>query len=218
MEEKEMKFTPVSKKEKEVVAVITPEAWDLILENALSDTIDTDQKMPDFAFILGDAVGGGHVQRKGVGVPGMRAILVDWMEKGNLTELETIEALDFLIKIFDGQTISLKPLAKKLREIKKEKVLAAPTTGSSGSTNATLNDSNKDGSRLGHMKAPQTIDDKEFYKMDHKFRGKAIIFNHIDFSDDMGGDDMYREGSKKDAEDLAKVLKGLGFEVDMYID
>ena len=68
------------------------------------------------------------------------------------------------------------------------------------------------------MKAPQTIDDKEFYKMDHKFRGKAIIFNHIDFSDDMGGDDMHREGSKKDAEDLAKVLKGLGFEVDMYID
>ena len=162
--------------------------------------------MPDFAFILGDAIGGGHEQRKGVGVPGMRAILVDWMEKGNLTELDTIEALDFLIKIFNGQTISLKPLAQKLREIKKEKVPAASTAGS-GSTHATPNE-RKDGSCLGRMKPPQTIDDQEFYKMDHKFRGKAIIFNQIEFSDDMGGDDMEREGSKKDGEDLMKVLEG----------
>ena len=77
----EIKFSPTSPKEREVVAKITPEAWDLILTNAESNTIDTAQKMPDFAFILGDAVGGGHDRRKGtpsgVGGPGMRAILVD---------------------------------------------------------------------------------------------------------------------------------------------
>merc|ERR1712192_135467 len=98
------------------------------------------------------------------------------------------------------------------REIKKEKVLAALTAGS-GSTHE-----RKDGSSLGRMKAPQTIDGLEFYRMDHKFRGKAIIFNQIEFSDYMGGDDMVREGSKRDAEDLWKVLEGLGFDINMYID
>ena len=63
------------------------------------------------------------------------------------------------------------------------------------------------------MKVPQGSDDKElFYNMDHKFRGKAVIFNNYDFSEKLGLN--YRAGSKKDAKDLEKVLEDLGFDVD----
>ena len=53
---------------------ITSNAWNLILDNTESYTID-DQKMKDFARMLGAPIGGGHLQRKGEGVQGMKAIL-----------------------------------------------------------------------------------------------------------------------------------------------
>ena len=105
-EENQIKFPPVTKEEGEVAEKITQEAWNLILEYALSDSID-EHKMRDFAYLLGQSVGGGHKQRKGEGVLGMRAILVDWLMKGNLTDLDTIQALDFLFNIFNGGAITV---------------------------------------------------------------------------------------------------------------
>lgn len=52
-------------------------------------------------------------------------------------------------------------------------------------------------------------DNKEFYNMDHKLRSKAII--NLEFSDDLDLDD--RESLQNDADDLAHVLRGLGFHV-----
>ena len=93
-EEKGMKFPPVSEEEREVVEKITPEAWDQILGHAQAYRI-TDQKMKDFAYILGDPVGGAHLGRKGNGVPEMRAILVDGSTKGELAQLNTDQVLNF---------------------------------------------------------------------------------------------------------------------------
>ena len=111
----------MSKEEKEVEEKITSEAWQLILDDAESYSIDP-QKMKDFAYNLGDVIGGGHLQREGKGEPGMRAILVDWWKRGNLTDLDTIEALDVLINIFGGKAISLKALTQKLKQIKEKEV------------------------------------------------------------------------------------------------
>ena len=119
-EENQIKFPPVTKGEADVAEKITQEAWNLILEYTESASID-DQKMTDFAYLLGQSIGGGHRQRKGEGVPGMRAILVDWLTRGNLTNLDTIQALDVLIDIFEGRAVPLKPLAKELNKIKYDK-------------------------------------------------------------------------------------------------
>merc|ERR1719339_909652 len=56
---------------------------------------------------------------------------------------------------------------------------------------------------------------KLVYKMDHEFRGKAVIFNNLEFDH---ADLSKRIGSKKDADDMEKVLKKLDFDVDKYVD
>merc|ERR1719234_2208348 len=70
------------------------------------------------------------------------------------------------------------------------------------------------------MKAPPASDDNtghKLYNMDNEFRGKAVIFNNMDFehAEEVLG---YRSGSKKDADDMEKVLKKLDFDVDKYVD
>ena len=158
----------------------------------------------------------------------MRAILVDWWKRGNLTDLDTIEALDVLINIFGGKAISLNALTQKLKQIKEKEVhgVQGASDSSSGEktltsvsgTTASPKDANtkEDGACLGRMKSPQDSDDtKLVYKMDHVFRGKAVIFNNLDFDH---ADLTYRRGSKKDADDMEKVLKKLDFDVDKYVD
>lgn len=51
------------------------------------------------------------------------------------------------------------------------------------------------------------------YKMDHKRRGKCVIFNHEEFSN---GEDP-RPGTEKDVEKIRETFKTvLGFEVLIY--
>lgn len=58
--------------------------------------------------------------------------------------------------------------------------------------------------------------DSDFYNFDYPKRGKAIIFNHREFSDR----ERYaiRLGTMKDAECLETELKLLQFDVEPYID
>nr|XP_049695395.1 caspase-1 [Helicoverpa armigera] len=51
----------------------------------------------------------------------------------------------------------------------------------------------------------------EFYNMNHKYRGKAIICNHEHFEIDL----KPRPGTEKDCENLEKCLNDLGFSVDV---
>ena len=226
----------MSEEENRTKETITLEAWNLIRDYAVRDSIDED-KMTEIANQLGyairsPAIGGDHLRRKkegkGKGAPGMRAVLVDWWNQGNLADLNTIQALDVLINIFEDRSISLNPLVKELKRIKEAQQKEAsadsnnghqtlPVATSVSGTHATPKDpdTKNDGSCLGRMK-PSEASDNEFYNMDHKFRGKAIIFNNVEFSDDLDLTD--REGSQKDADDLEKVLKGLGFDVDKFLD
>ena len=113
-----LEYEAATDQEREVKEKITAKAWNLILYNTANFAID-DQMMKDFAGLLGASIRGGHLQRQGRGVPGMKAILVDWLKKGDLVKLKTSEALDKLINIFEGQTVLLNPLAKNLADVKK---------------------------------------------------------------------------------------------------
>lgn len=53
------------------------------------------------------------------------------------------------------------------------------------------------------------------YKMDHKNRGLAIVFNHENF---MIGDLRRRSGTQVDCEGLIKQLEKLDFEVHVFHD
>lgn len=53
----------------------------------------------------------------------------------------------------------------------------------------------------------------EFYYMNHKNRGKALIFNHDRYLDI---DLEIRKGSFKDSEDMEGCLNELGFDVDVF--
>lgn len=53
----------------------------------------------------------------------------------------------------------------------------------------------------------------EMYKMNHKRRGRAIIFNQIQFKKMPP-----RLGAKIDSDNLARILQGMGFEVQVYVD
>lgn len=54
-----------------------------------------------------------------------------------------------------------------------------------------------------------------YYNMDHKYRGKAIIFNHEKFE---MSDLPPRVGTENDCRDLQFSLNNLGFEVTSYVD
>jgi caspase-like apoptosis-related cysteine protease len=57
--------------------------------------------------------------------------------------------------------------------------------------------------------------DSEYYNMNHKRRGMAIIFNHKYF------DDIYlkhRVGTNVDSDNLKKTMERLGFEVKLHDD
>merc|ERR1712172_462282 len=226
----------MSGEETEIQEKITSEACNLILDHAESYSID-DQKMKEMAHSLGVAIGGAHLLRKGEGLHGMKAILVDWWKKGNLTKLDTIQALEVLINIFEERSISLNDLAYKLKQVKEKRVQlqgdqtavdsntgqkTVPVTNVISGTPVSPNDAatKEDGPCLGHMKAPPVSDDNtdaKVYNMDHELRGKAVIFNNMDF-DHVEGDLGYRTGSKKDADDIERVLKKLDFDVDKYVE
>lgn len=55
--------------------------------------------------------------------------------------------------------------------------------------------------------------DSEVYKMNHKRRGVALIFNHVYFKKMPA-----RTGSIKDSRDLQNVLRNLDFDVKVYTD
>ncbi|XP_054014572.1 caspase-1-like [Hylaeus anthracinus] len=55
--------------------------------------------------------------------------------------------------------------------------------------------------------------DSEVYNMAHPRRGKAIIFNHVNFQKMTA-----RKGSEKDCNDLTQTLSRFGFEVHTYPD
>ncbi|KAJ8722830.1 hypothetical protein PYW07_004010 [Mythimna separata] len=54
----------------------------------------------------------------------------------------------------------------------------------------------------------------EFYNMNHKYRGKALIFSHEEYEMDLSK----RAGTVKDCNDLEKCLTKLGFNVDAFHD
>lgn len=57
------------------------------------------------------------------------------------------------------------------------------------------------------------LKDAECYNMNHKNRGKCVIFNHEEFeSFDK------REGTAADASRLEKTFEKLGFDVDVHTD
>jgi caspase 7 len=58
--------------------------------------------------------------------------------------------------------------------------------------------------------------DSGLYRMDHLFRGKAVIFNQENFWTRFGISTRF--GSAKDRDDLAVVLQQLKFEVKCYND
>lgn len=54
---------------------------------------------------------------------------------------------------------------------------------------------------------------EDYYKMDHKNRGLAYIFNHIHV---LG--EKERVGTEKDVELLTETFEGLNFEVSVFTD
>ncbi|KAJ8725528.1 hypothetical protein PYW08_003711 [Mythimna loreyi] len=52
----------------------------------------------------------------------------------------------------------------------------------------------------------------EFYDMNHKYRGKALIFSHNEYEIDI----PERNGTVKDSNDLEKCLTNLAFNVDVH--
>lgn len=57
--------------------------------------------------------------------------------------------------------------------------------------------------------------DALYYKMDHRNRGIAIIFNHTTFDDK---ELFERNGTDKDSEALQRSFRKLGFKVHVYND
>ena len=53
------------------------------------------------------------------------------------------------------------------------------------------------------------------YRMDHKYRGKALIFNHEHF---MSESLSQRDGTHADVVNITKQLKRIGFNVCTYKD
>ena len=65
-----------------------------------------------------------------------------------------------------------------MKQIKEKEVHGVQGTADSSSGEKTL---------TSVMKSPQESDDMTLvYKMDHELRGKAVIFNNVDFALDMG--------------------------------
>ena len=76
---------------------------------------------------------------------------------------------------------------------------------------------------IGYLKGDEKYEDlpigpdfkvKE-YPVNHRRRGKAIIFNHFAFKDEKAEE---RHGSQQDVISLYKELSVLGFEVDLQYD
>ena len=90
--------------------------------------------------------------------------------------------------------------------------------GTGGSTAAETT-TDKDGNCFGNPKSVAKSNSL-FYDMNHKKRGKALIFNHENFDESTGmsGNALTRAGTNIDASDLEKVLNTRGFDVTIHKD
>jgi hypothetical protein len=64
--------------------------------------------------------------------------------------------------------------------------------------------------------SPQLLSQKN-YNCNHKFVGRAIIFNQVNFVGNFVKLKK-RKGSRKDARDLKKVFNDMGFKTEIYTD
>lgn len=69
------------------------------------------------------------------------------------------------------------------------------------------------------QKYPSRPCEEDFYNLSKSQMGLALIFNQINFEDNILIDDLDdREGTEKDVNDLSKVLENFGFNVKSYVD
>ncbi|KAK2720718.1 hypothetical protein QYM36_004566, partial [Artemia franciscana] len=81
-------------------------------------------------------------------------------------------------------------------------------------------DGSPSGSNLNTAKASTTGHD-ERYNMSHQSRGKAVIFTHKEYSEELKNEypyDITRKGAEKEKLQLEKTLKILGFEIEPDCD
>ncbi|XP_076686886.1 caspase-1-like [Andrena cerasifolii] len=124
------------------------------------------------------------------------------------------EVKDKLLRILEKQ--------QKMDEMQ-PKMVDKQSTDPIASTSSTLEPTNVDGWLFQKPKYDDFVPDKpalvevhvdsEVYKMNHKRRGVALIFNHVYFKKMPA-----RTGSIKDCSDLQNVLQALDFEVQVYTD
>ncbi|XP_043853149.1 caspase-10 isoform X2 [Dromiciops gliroides] len=117
--------------------------------------------------------------------------LLKHMEK---QELLSENNLDMLVTICESVS---KNLIKRINQYKHEEKKKLSLT--SGTANRSV-----EASAEKNMEAVK-------YRMDHKYRGRCIIFNNYEFQTM-----NYREGSCKDADDLRSVFEWLGFTVTIH--
>jgi hypothetical protein len=80
-----------------------------------------------------------------------------------------------------------------------------------------MDNSAKSSNSIEKSPSPQLLSQKN-YNCNHKFFGRAIIFNQVNFVGNFVKLKK-RKGSRKDASDLKRVLEGVGFEnVEIYKD
>ena len=106
---------------------------------------------------------------------------------------------------------------------KQPKTVEKQITDPIASASSTLEPTNVDGLLFQKPKYDGSVPDKparvevpvdsEVYKMNHKRRGVALIFNHVYFKKMTA-----RTGSIKDCCDLQNVLRNLDFDVKVYTD
>ena len=104
----------------DVKAILRENAWKIVMDAASSGEI-TPQKMDDLARNLGPPkIGGDHDRRgKKSDAPELRQILSDWYSETALN-FDHEAAVTCLIGIFENEPVSIKPLAKKLRDLLSE--------------------------------------------------------------------------------------------------
>lgn len=78
-------------------------------------------------------------------------------------------------------------------------------------TRPPMNDECNTGRQEALVHVP-VLKDANCYNMNHKYRGKCVVFNHEDFENDFEP----RQGSTTDALRIERTFKTLGFTVDIY--
>ena len=98
----------------EVKGVIGRGPYDAILEAVTNGHIDS-QKMEDIARLLDPKIRGSHKKRDGCCEAEMRRMLSEWWNL-ELYNLSTESALEKLVRIFNDETVNMRPLANKIKK------------------------------------------------------------------------------------------------------